>query len=153
MSEFYLLELLEQEPVFQSRDAGNISKDIIEELICRFLINLPQEELEFPRLMINIRTACFFYEDNYFSITPETNNQFQKKFAKEIFKNWPYLVNQGYLSKFDKLWIDYKKYIANIPSYGAIILNDKMDKILFNIYLNYKEEVMEMLDFPKGKAN
>ena len=28
-----------------------------------------------------------------------------------------------------------------------------MDKILFGIYINFKEDVMKNLDFPKGKAN
>lgn len=28
-----------------------------------------------------------------------------------------------------------------------------MDKILFNIYLNYTDQVMKKLDFPKGKVN
>lgn len=28
-----------------------------------------------------------------------------------------------------------------------------MDKILFNIYFNPREDVMKNLDFPKGKAN
>jgi len=103
--------------------------------------------------MINIRTACFYYADNYFAITPETNPMFMKKFAQAIFKHWPYLSEWGYLRQFDKLWPDYKKYIANIPSYGAIILNENMDKILFNIYFNYTDDVMKKLDFPKGKAN
>ena len=148
MSDFECLEAN-----FHSRNASDIPKNIVEELICRFLINLPQEEKQFPRLMINIRSACWFYADNYFSITPETHNIFLKKFSLEVFKHWPYLSQTGYLRQFDKLWLDYKKYIAKIPSYGAIILNESMDKILFNIYFNYKDDVMKKLDFPKGKAN
>jgi len=43
-------------------------------IICKFLINLPPEEKQFPRLFINIKEACYYYADNYFAITPEITN-------------------------------------------------------------------------------
>ena len=61
--------------------------------------------------------------------------------------------DNGYLERFKSLWVDFKKYIEKIPSYGAIILNKNLDKILFNVYFNPREDVMKDLDFPKGKAN
>ena len=82
---------------FLSSDPDNISIEVLEELIARFLVNLPKEEKEFPRLMINIRNTCWFYADNYFGITPGTNNVFQKKFARAIFEHWPYLRETGKL--------------------------------------------------------
>ena len=57
------------------------------------------------------------------------------------------------LHQFDKIWRDYKKYVEKIPSYGAIILNQNLDKILFVIYVNPRETIMKNLDFPKGKAD
>ena len=57
------------------------------------------------------------------------------------------------MERFKSLWVDFKKYIEKIPSYGAIILNKNLDKILFNVYFNPREDVMKDLDFPKGKAN
>ena len=51
------------------------------------------------------------------------------------------------------MWTDYKKYVVKIPSYGAIILNRNLDKILFNVYVNPRETIMKNLDFPKGKAD
>ena len=57
------------------------------------------------------------------------------------------------MNQFDKLWSQHKSYIEKIPSFGAIIFNKSMDKILFNIYFNPREDVMKNLDFPKGKAN
>lgn len=93
---------------FENKDYIDVEK--LEEIICRFLINLPPEEKKFPRLFINIKEACYFYADNYFAITPEITNQFQKKFAYAVFENWPFL-NQapGYglsspITQFDKLW-------------------------------------------------
>lgn len=102
--------------------------------------------------MFNIRNACWFYIDNYFSIPPEATNQFTKKFAKAVFEYWPFLsTNVSY--NFEKLWSNYKAYVIKIPSYGAIILNRNLDKILFNIYINPRETIMKNLDFPKGKAD
>ena len=45
------------------------------------------------------------------------------------------------------------KYIGKIPSFGAIILNKSLDKILFNVYFSPQDHVTNKLDFPKGKAN
>ena len=124
---------------------------MIEEIICRFLIHLPSEEKQFPRMFINIREACNFYADNYHAIVPEVNSQFERKFARAVFENWPFLHNK--IHKFDDLWSKFKKYVEKIPSFGAIIMNKSLDKILFNIYFNPREDVMKNLDFPKGKAN
>ena len=147
-----LFEPLEEtESRFQSTKPEEIEPKILEELICRFLINLPPAEKEFPRLMFNIRNACWFYIDNYFPIAPEATNEFTRKFAWAIFESWIYL--QDRVHQFDKLWSDYKKYVVKIPSYGAIILNRSLDKILFNVYVNPRETVMKNLDFPKGKAD
>ena len=76
---------------FQSTSPENINPSILEDLICRFLINLPPSEKEFPRLMFNIRNACWFYIDNYFAIAPEATNEFTRKFAWAIFEHWPFL--------------------------------------------------------------
>jgi hypothetical protein len=51
----------------------NIYKNVIDELIVRFLINLPAEERKPPRLFQNIKEAGWFYLDNYFDgKTPKT---------------------------------------------------------------------------------
>jgi hypothetical protein len=68
MSIDLLTPLEEIDDYMMSRDPSQIKTEIIEELICRFLINLPEEEKKFPRLMINIRRASFFYADNFFTI-------------------------------------------------------------------------------------
>jgi hypothetical protein len=48
-----------------------ISDSDLDEIICRFLINLPEEEKQCPRIFQNIREACWFYCDNYFPIPPK----------------------------------------------------------------------------------
>ena len=40
-------------------------KDAADELVCRFLVNLPEQERVPPRLFYNIKEACWFYVDNY----------------------------------------------------------------------------------------
>jgi hypothetical protein len=61
-----------------SRDLEKIShspeaipKDIIDELICRFLINLPDTESRSPRVFHHIKEACWFYADNFCTIAPK----------------------------------------------------------------------------------
>ena len=57
---------------FENKDF--IDVETVELIICKFLINLPEEEKQFPRLFINIKEACYYYADNYFAITPEITN-------------------------------------------------------------------------------
>lgn len=100
---------------------------------------------------MNIRQACFYYADNYFALAPDVDPIFQRKFARAIFDHWEYL--HPFWDQFDELWIEHKKYIEKIPSFGAIILSKNYEKILFNIYFRTRDEVMKTLDFPKGKAD
>jgi hypothetical protein len=48
-----------------SREPAKIPTEIIQEIICRQLVNLPKEEKEFPRMLNNIEEACWFYTDYY----------------------------------------------------------------------------------------
>lgn len=52
-------------------NSRTISDEDLDEIICRFLINLPEEEKQFPRIFQNIREACWFYCDHYFAIPPK----------------------------------------------------------------------------------
>jgi len=44
-------------------------------------------------------------------------------------------------------------YKSKIPSYGAIIFNQKLDSILFIIYKNPHDKIEKKLDFSKGKVD
>ena len=102
-------------------------------------------------MMFNIREACYYYVDEYFSYSNKIDKEYEKKFAKAIFKTWPYL--HQHLPYFDEIWREFMRYVAKIPSFGAIILNKQLDKILMNIYLSPQDDVINKLDFPKGKVN
>ena len=54
-----------------SYSADSIPKDVIDEIICRFLINLPESEARPPRVFHHIKEACWFYADNFCTITPK----------------------------------------------------------------------------------
>jgi len=54
-----------------SYSAESIPKDVIDEIICRFLINLPESEARPPRVFHHIKEACWFYADNFCTITPK----------------------------------------------------------------------------------
>ena len=104
--------------------------------------------------MFNIREACYFYADNYFPLTtPKIDKEYERKFARAIFETWPQLRDGFGIDSFDQIWRNFMKYVGKIPSYGAIILNGSLDKILFNIYFSPQDHVTNKLDFPKGKAN
>lgn len=71
--------------------------------------------------------------DNFFGLTkPRANGEYQKKFAEAVFRHWSYLHPR--IKDFNELYDNYFKYMKKIPSYGALIFNDKLDEILFNVY-------------------
>ena len=47
-----------------------ISEDIMDELVCRFILNLPAVEKKPPRIFCNIKVAAWFFADNYCAIVP-----------------------------------------------------------------------------------
>lgn len=50
----------------------------------------------------------------------------------------------------EDFWFNYK---SRIPSYGCVIFNKSLDKVLFCIYHNIKDKIVKKLDFPKGKVD
>jgi mRNA-decapping enzyme subunit 2 len=50
----------------------------------------------------------------------------------------------------DDFWLNYK---SRIPSYGCVIFNKQLDKVLFCIYHNPRDKIVKKLDFPKGKVD
>ena len=57
------------------------------------------------------------------------------------------------MSHFNALWEEYRLYKSQIPSYGALIFNKTLDKLLFIIYHNPRDRIVRKLDFPKGKVD
>ena len=79
------------------------------------------------------------------------DNTYLKKFAQRIFKHWHHL--RPYQAQFNQRWEEYRLYKSQIPSYGALIFNKELDRLLFVIYHNPRDRIVRKLDFPKGKVD
>lgn len=79
------------------------------------------------------------------------DKRFEEKFAKRIFEHWATLKPE--LPFFKNKWEDYRIYMSQIPSNGALIYNTTLNKLLFIIYHNERERTVRKLDFPKGKVD
>jgi Dcp2, box A domain len=108
----------------------SIPRDDLDELICRFLVNLPSSELVPPRVFLNIKTAEYFYLDHICKMAPKTGKSFSHKFAKTVCERWRRL--HEFLPRFDKLFKEAGEYTRKIPSFGAVILSKRYEKILFS---------------------
>mgnify|MGYP002635013032 CR=1 FL=1 len=77
---------------FQSKDPAKIPSEVIQEIIVRRLINLPQIEKDFPRILINIEEACWFFIDEFCQgVTPVKDKKYERKFTQRIFNEWSLL--------------------------------------------------------------
>ena len=135
----------------QPRDPTKISSEVIHEILVRLLINLPAEEKQFPRILNNIKEACWFYGDHFCTNEPILDNKFREKFAKRIFEHWATLKPE--LPFLKEKWEEYRIYMSQIPSNGALIFDTTLNKLLFIIYHNPRERTVRKLDFPKGKVD
>eukprot|EP00743_Colponemidia_sp_Colp-15_P004646 GILK01005007.1.p1 GENE.GILK01005007.1~~GILK01005007.1.p1 ORF type:complete len:491 (-),score=54.17 GILK01005007.1:172-1644(-) len=126
--------------------------DALEDVCSRFIYNLPPEELSsFERLFFQMQEAHWFYEDFYHDqskarggrVLPSYN---LKDFAHQLFQHAPFL--QPYRPSFDEHFQNFRKYLSEVPVYGAIVLNPSLDKCL--LVRSYKGSSWS---FPRGKIN
>lgn len=68
-----------------------------------------------------------------------------------MFEHWGLLKPD--LPRFKDKWKEYRAYMSQIPSNGALIYNTTMDKLLFIVYNNPRDRIVKKLDFPKGKVD
>ena len=92
---------------------------VINDLIARFLIFLPEKEKEFPRIFQTLQEAHWFYadflaknnwadkkinEDTKYSILPQIE---EKEFFRLMFEKTPFLAKS--LPRFNEFYNDFKK--------------------------------------------
>jgi len=123
--------------------------DALDDVIARFLLVLPSEEVPtYERLYGHIQKAHWYYED-YYVDEDETNSipsLSGKEFARLMFERCPLLANyKGEHSTFHQ---DFKKYMASIPVYGALLMNQDMTKLV--LVCNYSGKSWMI---PRGKMN
>jgi len=127
----------------------SIPLDILDELAARFIIPMREEErADLVRVCFLIEQAHWFYIDFYVN---ESHHKLagsnMKEFAAHIFQHIPFL--RQHADRVDQIVDEWKEYKMAVPTYGAIILNTFMDKVLLVQGFWAKAS----WGFPKGKVN
>jgi mRNA-decapping enzyme subunit 2 len=127
---------------------GPSLREAFEDLETRFILNLPDEELQTPeRLFFQIEQAWWFYEDfvaDKYGHLPHYKNM--EVFARKLFTESSILYE--YMDKLDQWLKVFKEYLQRIPVYGAILLSPDMTQVL--MVTGYHRDTW---GFPKGKVN
>jgi len=127
----------------------SIPIDILDELAARFIIPMREEERrDLVRVCFLIEQAHWFYIDFYVNESKYKLAQSNmKEFAAHIFQHIPFL--RQHADRVDEIVDEWKEYKLAVPTYGAIILNSFMDKVLLVQGFWAKAS----WGFPKGKVN
>lgn len=129
-------------------DASVPSKDMLEELAARFVLNCPEEELNsFERILFLVEQAHWYYEDFVREENPKMKGMKLREFAALMFNNCSTL--KRYRGKVDEIYKKFTNYKFSVPVSGLIILNPKLDKCV--MVKGYKSS--SSWGFPKGKIN
>ena len=127
-----------------------IPGDILDELAVRFILNMPQQEKnDMMRVMFKVEEAHWFYIDFYVMGEPERKlaSGTMREFAEHMFRHVPPL--QPHADKVDEIMQTWREYKIAVPTFGAIILNPDLDKVLLVQGFSAKAS----WGFPKGKVN
>lgn len=120
--------------------------EALDDLCCRFLLNLPLSEFEsFERLFFAIESAHWFYDDFFRASNKKLPALSLKDFAVKLFAHTPLL--QPYKEQVDKLFEAFRNYKQEVPKCGAAMLNSTMDRVLLVHGWGGKGR----WSFPKGK--
>ncbi|XP_020295379.1 m7GpppN-mRNA hydrolase isoform X2 [Pseudomyrmex gracilis] len=126
-----------------------IPSDILDDLSSRFIINVPEEERkDLVRICFQIELAHWFYLDFYCTEeNPKLKSCNFKEFATHIFQHIPFL--KPHVQYIDAVLDQWREYKQNVPTFGAIVLNEDMTKVL----LVQSYWAKHSWSFPKGKVN
>jgi mRNA-decapping enzyme subunit 2 len=121
------------------------SSEMISDLECRFIVNLPIIELtSFDRLIYHLSEASWFYND-YLRHAYGTIYRSTRAFCHLMFTESRIL--QPYQLSFDRLYRSFCQYVCQIPVYGCMIIS-KCGK-----YILVVRGPTGYWSFPKGKQN
>ncbi|XP_034944451.1 m7GpppN-mRNA hydrolase [Chelonus insularis] len=123
--------------------------DILDDLSSRFIINVPEEERkDLVRICFQIELAHWFYLDFYCANeVSKLRSCTMDEFAMHIFQHIPFL--KSHVQRLDSVLEQWREYKQNVPTFGAIVLNEDMSKVL--LVQNYWSK--NSWGFPKGKVN
>jgi len=125
----------------------NSLETVLDDLIIRFVINSPDEELEhFDRLLFQVEEAHWYYEDFFREKIPSLPLLNLKQFASHLFQRCPLL--RPYQEYLENIYASFTSYKIQIPVCGAILLNQNMDQCVLVKGWNSRT-----WGFPRGKKN
>ncbi|KAI9291324.1 DCP2-domain-containing protein [Neoconidiobolus thromboides FSU 785] len=122
--------------------------EILDDLSCRFIINIPAEEsLTVERLGFQIEEAHWFYEDFIRELNPSLPNFTLKNFSNKLFTHCPLL--KKWSSGHDQHYGNFLDYKLTVPVCGAIVLNRELNEcVCVKGYSN-----RSTWGFPRGKID
>ncbi|KAI9694196.1 MAG: mRNA-decapping enzyme subunit 2 [Bathelium mastoideum] len=123
--------------------------DWLDDLCVRFIINLPQEELEsVERICFQVEEAQWFYEDFIRPLDPSLPSMSLRNFCLRIFQHCPLLSS---FSQYHHAtaFSEFLAYKTRVPVRGAIMLNEAMDQVV--LVKGWKKSAA--WSFPRGKIN
>ncbi|KAJ4486129.1 Dcp2, box A domain-containing protein, partial [Lentinula aciculospora] len=121
-------------------------EDVLEDLTSRFILNLPDEELNsIERISFQVEQAHWYYEDFIREANPKFPSLPLKKFSAMLFNACPLLHREDHEQAFH-IFMQYK---TRVPVCGAIMLNDSWEKCV--LVKGWKSS--SGWGFPKGKIN
>ncbi|XP_023237906.1 m7GpppN-mRNA hydrolase-like [Centruroides sculpturatus] len=125
-----------------------IPSDILDDLSSRFIINVPEEERkELVRLCFQIELAHWFYLDFYCTEDSQLRQCSMREFSHIIFNHIPFL--REHANNVDTTLDTWREYKMAVPTFGAILLDEKME----NVLLVQGYWAKSSWGFPKGKVN
>ena len=121
----------------------------LDDLCVRFIINLPQEELEsVERICFQVEEAQWFYEDFVRPLDPDLPSLNLRNFCLRIFQHCP-LLSQFSSYHHTTAFSEFLAYKTRVPVRGAIMLNHDMDAVV--LVKGWKKGAN--WSFPRGKIN
>ncbi|XP_076625054.1 decapping mRNA 2 isoform X2 [Colletes latitarsis] len=127
----------------------SLPSDMLDDLSSRFIINVPEEERkDLVRICFQIELAHWFYLDFYCTDeNPKLRQCNMREFATHIFYHVPFL--KPHVANIDNILEQWREYKQSVPTFGAIVLNEDLTKVL----LVQSYWAKSSWSFPKGKVN
>lgn len=115
----------------------------------RFIINLPQEELEsVERICFQVEEGQWYYEDFIRPLDPDLPSLNLRNFCLRIFQHCP-LLSEFSPYHHATAFEEFLAYKTRVPVRGAIMLNQAMDQVI--LVKGWKKGAN--WSFPRGKIN
>ncbi|EIM83511.1 DCP2-domain-containing protein [Stereum hirsutum FP-91666 SS1] len=123
-------------------------EEVLEDLSSRFILNLPDDELEsLERVCFQVEQAHWYYEDFIRDVNPKLPSLPLKRFSEMLFQACPLL--HRWSGNHEGAFDHFMKYKTRVPVCGAIMLNETWDKVI--LVKGWKQS--SGWGFPKGKIN